>query len=354
MADEIIIEPVPATETLASFNFAGTSESEYESKFVDEAVEEKVEEIAAEVTPEAKVEEAKVEAIPEKIKFANEDSENIYNLLVEGKDEEVLSVLLEQKKLKEADKLSPSEILKLNLQYQNKEFSAEEINDLFNDTYDIPEVPEQDITETDEEFEDRQKKYEKDLKKIEGKMARDAKPAIKELQDQLKNIVLPSTKIEPTAKVPTQEELEVLNTANKKFLKEVSEGVQQFNGYNTTFKDEEVEIPVSYSLSKEQKTQVESLLALSNSNAGEFLQKLGWLDENNEINLAKLTQDIPLVLFKDTVLEKIASETGNKRREASIKYIKKIDYSGGANTGQVGRPLAELQSDFATHMFKNS
>ena len=363
MADEIINEQQEeiTIEPPTTFNFEGISEKDIvEPDVIEEEPieEEKAVEVPLEEASKEKVAEALKplsEPIAEKIKFANEASENIYNLLVEGKDDEVLSILNEQKKLKEVDKLAPSEIIKLNLQYQNKDFTSSEINDLFNETYEIPEVPEQELTETDEEFEKRTASYEKDLKKVESRMARDAKPAITDLQQQLKNIVLPSTKVEPIAKVPTQEELAAYQEANNKFLKEVSEGVQQFDGYSTTFKDEEVEIPVAYKLSKEEKAQIEPLVALSNSDAGAFLQGIGWLDENGNVNTKKITQDLPLILNKEKVFEKIASETGNKRHEASIKSIKNIDYSGNKNSVNVSsKTNAELQRDFATHFFQNS
>ena len=362
MAEEIITEQQPeiAIETPTTFNFEGISKQEnvetvlpIEEPIVEKEAELPLAEVAVEKIPEALT--TPTEPIAEKIKFANEASENIYNLLVEGKDDEVLSILNEQKKLKEVDKLAPSEIIKLNLQYQNKDFTSSEIADLFNETYEIPEVPEQELTETDEEFEKRTASYEKELKKIENRMARDAKPAITELQLQLKNIVLPSTKIEPIAKTLSQEELTAQNLAEQNFLKQVSEGVQKFDGYSTTFKDEEVEIPVAYKLSKEEKAQIEPLLALSNSNAGAFLQGIGWLDENGAVNTAKITQDLPFILNKENILQKIASETGNKRHEASIKSIKNIDYSGNKNGGSVQTKSNEqIQRDFATHFFKNA
>ena len=358
MADELAIEQT--NQELPTFSFEGKTEiPEVDIPVVEEVIEEKkVEEVptVVEDEKELKVQDKLTVSLAEEKKiFANEDSENIYNLLVEGKDDEVLSILNEQKKLKEADKLSPAEIIKLNLQYQNKDFNAGEINDLFNEQYEMPEVPEQEISETDEEFEKRTASYEKDVKKIESRMARDSKPAITELQKQLKDIVLPSTKVEPTAKVPTQEELEAFDKASKKFLQDVNEGISKFDGYSTTFKDEEVEIGVSYKLSKEEKEQIQPLVELSNSNAGEFLQKIGWMDENGALVATKITEDLPLILNKEKVFQKIASETGNKRHEASIKSIKNIDYSGrGNNAAELGKSPEALQKEFANHFFANS
>ena len=356
MADESVT-PTESIET-PSFSFEGKSESAVpEQEVIEQTTPEVVEKEVVNETPkvEAAIVEKETPIAETKKTFANEDSENIYNLLVEGKDEEVLSVLNEQKKLKEADKLSPSEILKLNMQYQNKDFTSLEINDLFNETYELPEVPEQELTETDEEFEDRTKQYDKQVKKIESRMARDSKPAIIELQKQLKDIVLPSLKVEPKAIEVSQEDLAELQKANEKFLKQVNEDVQAFDGYTTTFKDEEVEMSVGYKLTKEDREQIQPLVALSASDAGSFLQKIGWLDENGNIDTKKMSSDLPLILNKEKVFQKIASETGNKRHAESIKSIKNIDYSGKQNNQvSLGKSPEALQEEFANHFFSNS
>lgn len=293
--------------------------------------------------------------LPEKkdeIKFANEESERVFNLIKEGRTDEVYSILGEQKRLKEVDKLQPADVIKLNLQYQNKDFSEEDINDLFNERYPFPEKPVQEY-ETDDEFSAKIAKYEKEVQKIEKAIKRDAKPATTELLKLQKEIVLPDiNRTEPLIIEPTQEELEAQKVKAEKFLQSVNEGVQKFNGYETTFKDEEVEIKVGYKLTKEDKEQIQPLIALSNSDAATFLKNIGWLDENGNINTTKLTEDLPLILNKEKVLQKLVSETGNKRHEASIKSIKNINYSGSKNgNGEVGASPEELQNRMATHFF---
>jgi hypothetical protein len=295
-----------------------------------------------------------VEPVVEKKIFVNEDSENVYNLLVEGKVDDVLSILNEQKVLKEVDKLTPNEIIKLNLQYQNKDFTKDEINDLFDEQYEFPEPIEQELSETDEEFEKRTEKYNKEVKRIESKIARDSKPAIAELQNKIKDIVLPTTKVEPIAIVPSQEDLDVIQKANEKFLTDVNAGLQSFNGYTATFKDEEVEIPVAYKLTEDEKQEILPILELANSNAGEFFKKCGWMDANGNLVPTKIAEDLPLILDKNKIFQQISSETGNKRREASIKAIKNIDYSGGNGGSQaVGKTNLQIQEEFADHFFKN-
>lgn len=290
---------------------------------------------------------------PAEIKYANEESERVFNLIKEGKTDEVLSILSEQKRLKEVDKLPAADIIKLNLQYQNKDFSPDDINELFSERYSMPEKPEQDL-ETDEEFAAKLAKYEKEVQKVENRISRDAKPATTELLKLQKEIVLPdipSAKKEPVIEGPTQEELEAEQKQVELFLQTVDDVVKNFNGYETTFKAEESEIKVAYVPSAEEKKEYQPIIALAGTNAGAFMEKLGWIDKDGNINAAKISQDVPLILNKEKVFQKIASETASKRQEASIKNIKNIDYSGGKSNGDLGVTNQQLQEKLVTHFF---
>lgn len=288
--------------------------------------------------------------------FANEESEKLFNLILGGKLDEAREILNEQKKLSEVDKLPPADIIKLNLQYQNKEFSQEDINDLFSEKYAMPEQPIQRDDELDEDFEARVNKHQKEVQKIEKRIARDAKPASAELLKLHKEIVLPDIpKPEQKMPEPTQEELDAQKANIERFLQNVEEGLKSFKGYEATFKDEEVELKVAYPLTDEERKEIQPLLALSNTDAGAFLRGLGWLDEKGNINTAKLTEDLPFILNKEKVLNKMVSETGNQRYAAAKKAIKNIDYSGVStrSNGDVGATPEQLQTKMVKHFWGN-
>ena len=357
MADTAEITEVPVEVVEATTNFfSGNSPA----KEVIAAVENPEVEEKPVIIEEKKSEEVVVEekptvntATPEPIKFKNEESEKAYNLLLDGKIDEVREILNEQKKLSEVDKLSPADVIKLNLQYQHKDYSQKEVEDAFNDLYELPKTPEQKLTESDEEFEERKAEYDEKVKKIESRIARDAKPATAELLKLQKEIVLPNIKAEPIAQEPTQEELDAQKANTEKFLKSVDSELGKFNGYETTFKDEEVEIKVAYRPTNEEKIELQPLIALAGSNAGEFLTKIGWLDTKGELNVSKIAEDLPLVLDKSKVLQKIASETGEKRHAASVKAIKNIDYSGTQKTnGDLGATPQQKEEAMVTHFFR--
>lgn len=354
MADELeIVAPEIVAEATTNF-FSGNSPVKEvvseEKPVVEEApvVEEKKVEVP--IVEEKPVIEAK---IPETPKYKNEESEKVAILLSEGKIDEVREILNEQKKLSEVDKLSPADIIKMNLQYQHKDYSQKDVEDAFNDLYELPKNPEQKLTESDEEFEERKAEYDEKVKKIESRIARDAKPATAELLKLQKEIVLPNIKAEPIAQEPTQEELDAQKLNTEKFLKAVDSQLGKFNGYETTFKDEEVEIKVAYRPTNEEKIELQPLLALANTNAGEFLTKIGWLDKSGELNISKIAEDLPLVLDKGKVLQKIATETGEKRHAASVKAIKNIDYSGNKEKGgDLGASPQQKEEAMVTHFFR--
>lgn len=310
----------------------------------------KVEENNPVITEEKKVVET---PIPQEIKFANEESEKVFNLLKEGKIDDVYSIISEQKKLSTADKLPPADIIKLNLQYQNKAFNQQEINDLFEETYNYPEKPIQSISEDDDDFKARNEKYQAQVDKIDKRIARDAKPATAELLKLSKEIVLPEIpKQEPVTKEPTQEELDALKTQEQVFLKSVDESLNALSGYVVKYKDEEVEMQIPYSLTKEKKAEIQPLIALSHSNASEFLSKIGWLDADGNLNAAKLAEDLPFILNKEEILQKMVTETGNQRYAEAKKSIKNIDYSGGkGGGGDIGPSGAQLEKQWVTGFF---
>ena len=295
-----------------------------------------------------------IQSIQEPILFANEESEKIYKLFLAGEADKALDIYAENKRLKESDKLPPADIIKLNLQYQNKEFTPEEINDLFLDTYAMPEKPEQSLSEMDEDFTERTNKYNKEVERIENRIKRDAKPAAAELQKLQKEIVLPDIpQQQPKTIELTQEELDAQNKEAELFLQSIDASLQKFNGYKATFKDEEVELPIAYNLTKEEKSEIQPLIALSNLNAKEFLTKLGWLDDKGGINTLKLAEDLPFILHKDTIIQKMVGETGNQRRVASIKAAKNIDYSGNQRSGGSMEPQREVvEGAMVRHFFE--
>lgn len=317
---------------------------------IEEIVEQKVEQVIEKIadTPATSPVETKRE-------FANEISEKIHNLLVEGKESDVMAYLSEQKRFSEVEKLSTSDAIKMQLEYANKDYSKSEIDDLFNEKYQMPEPIVQEFDEVDEDFSKREEKYNKEVAKIESRISRDSKPAIAELQKLKQEIILPYTprETEQSVKELTQEELDTQKAQYESFLKSASEEVSKFDGYNTTYKDGEVDVNVGYKLTADQKNEILPLVALSETNAPQFLKEIGWLNEQGKLNTAKLIKDLPFILRGEQILQDITENAGGKIIAESKKSIKNIDYSGRSNGGgDMGRTAEQVTGDFVSHFFK--
>lgn len=364
MSEEVIVEEKPIVES----NPFATSWSTTPKEIMPEIKEVKAPEaeVKKEEPIETKKEEEKpeVKEVPENKppvteiktelpKFANEVSEKVYNLFLAGEADKALDIYSEQKRLREVDKLPPADIIKLNLQYQNKDFTPSEINDLFEETYSLPEKPIKGEFEDEEEFKFKDEKYKAALERVENRIKRDAKPASAELSKLAAEIVLPNIQKPETLVIePTQEELGAQKLNAEKFLKALDDNLQAVKGYTVTYKDEEVEIPVAYNLTKDEKAKIQPLIALSNSNAGEFFQKIGWIDDKGNINTTKMAEDLPFILDKESVLQKMVTETGNQRYAAAKKSIKNVDYSGGKTAGgDLGATPEQLEKQWVAGFF---
>lgn len=360
MSEEVIVDKPIVNETQISNPFS--SDAWRTKPTVTEEVSEVIVEEKSIVEVKAEVEKPVVEEkiiieekkVEELLKFANEESEKIYNLLQTGDADKALEVYAEQKKLKEADKLTPAEAIKLNLQYQNKDFTQTEIQDLFEETYSLPEKPVQGEFEDDDDFKIKEDKYNAAVEKINRRIERDAKPATAELIKLSKEIVLPEIKREnPKPAEPTQEELEATQKAMEIFFEDLNEGAKSFTGYNTTFKDEEVEIKVSVPVTQQEKEALSPILKNVYTDMTAFFVQLGWADANGKVT-GKLVEDVHFITNKESVLSKLSSEVGNKRFAEAKKSIKNIDYGNKPQSnGDLGQTPQEKGKAMATHFFSS-
>jgi len=82
---------------------------------------------------------------PAEIKFANEESERLFNAIKEGKQDEAYELISQQKNLKKLSELdvtsrnNAEQVLKAKLQNEYKELQPDEIDYLIQEKYPIPE-----------------------------------------------------------------------------------------------------------------------------------------------------------------------------------------------------------------------
>lgn len=267
----------------------------------------------------------------EEIKFANEASENFFNLLKEGKEDDIYNYLQEKKRIEkltssDVDDNTAAEIIKLNMQKKYKDLTESEIEYKFNKQFGVPAKPVQQDVETDEEYNERLSNWESKVKDIKTEMMIEAKLARPELERLKSELTLPDIKRESGQQGPTQEELEAQAKFVDSFKQSAKNALNSFDGFNVMVKDEEVEIPLSYSVSQEEKAAIEaqiSQFAESNFDANAILANR-WLTEDGELNTAQVIRDLALLQSEGKINQKFVNEAASKRLAEHIRRTSNI------------------------------
>lgn len=283
------------------------------------------------------------------IKFANDESEKLFKALQEGKEDEIFEVLSKKQEFKRIEKLDvtnpkdASELIKANLKLKHPQLDPTEIEDIFQENYYKSPKPTQRDDQTDEEYQEALEDWKLRTEAIDRKMVRDAKIAKPEVLSLQSKIVIPDIPTNNSqAAGQTQEDLEAFTKAKESFVKSAETVLKDFNGFVATVKDKDVEIPVNYDLSKDEKDTLSGYVK-------NFAERLDanvlfadrWLDKNGSIKTEQVIKDLSKVLFEESKTQKFVNDAAAKRLELYLKDKKKVDVSGGSNSRTTFEPTSE-------------
>jgi hypothetical protein len=275
----------------------------------------------------------------EKIKFEweNESAKNIYDSLVSGNLSDVADVLYEQKVLSELDSMNESDVLKLKIAYDYPELSPEEIQEEFDAKYSIDKDFDKSMM-TDEEIASKMKQIEKQEKAVARELKKDVREAKDYLQTLKQDISFPdilsqfqeSQTVVNTDEVVNQylksqeeEQSKVYQQAREMFENSIDEGLKNFEGFNVNYKDEEVQFDGKYSLSQEEKAQLQNDLKAFDLESfyGPRYYKDGKYDTK------QLAEDIYFLNNRDKIVNSMVTQAVSKAKADLLKGMKNIDYS---------------------------
>lgn len=302
------------------------------------------------------------ETKPEEVKFADETSKQIYDLLKEGKRKEVREFLQTQEQLEslttgEITKDNAADIIKLKMQLSNKLLTKDDIEFQYKQEYVAPKEPTQRATETDEDFEERVNDWKERVTTIEMKRVVAAKMAIPDLEQLKAKLVLPDIQPQQVQKPLSQEELDAAKRFDEAYLNSVNDSVKNFNGFSVKVKNEAVglpEISIPYvAIDSEKGSLSQELTDFAkngyNSNAM-FAQE--WVNEDGSINTKQIAEDRYLLKNRDRILQKVAEEAATKGVEAYIKGKKNIDINQLNQSGTtVLTPNDKTEADLVRDQF---
>lgn len=287
--------------------------------------------------------------------WANEESKKFYEYLKGDKREDVRRVLNQQAELERLEKYEitdaaqAAEIIKANLRFKHQDLDPKQIDRLFSRQYSLPAKPQQG-DQSDEEYARELTEWQTEVQEREQDIMIDAKIAKPELANYKSQIVLPDIP-KATDSVgqpgPSQEDLAAAQAFRNDFVQKLGTDYRNFKGYNTVAKDGEVELPISYGLTDEEKLAFNPTIQKAVDNIQGFLDvDLGWWDAKaNSFNINKMQEDLYLLLNRERIFSKMTGESAAQRFQHHLKITNNINLNG-VNTETAipsitGQPLDE-------------
>lgn len=366
MAEDVVIEPKPAAPVAEPISFDGVERIEQPAVPVVEEKKAEIKPIVEEKKDDTKIfdantyvksrfgwetEEAGIEELktlrekaqtPAEIKFANEQSRKFFEYVKEGKKKELYSHLHDEMQLERAETLDltnpkdAAEVIRLNLQYKYKDLTPDEVNDIFQETYVKPAKPVQTVDQSAEEFQSEVDQWNQQCQAIDKRIIREAKMAKPDLAKYKSELVLPDIpKAVQEQKIaePTPEELAAEAKRKEGYMKEMGTVLDSFNGYNATYKDAEVELPIAYGASPEEKAALKPALEKLYTSYDAYFGPR-WTNADGTLNTAKVAEDIHLLENKGAILQKLVNESGTQRIVHERKVKSNIVVDGGEQQRQ--------------------
>jgi len=275
----------------------------------------------------------------EKIKFEweNESAKNIYESLVNGNLSDVADVLYEQKVLSELDSMPESDVLKLKIAYDYPELSPEEIQEEFDAKYSVDKDFDKSML-TDEEIASKMKQIEKQEKAVARELKKDVREAKDYLQTLKEDISFPDILsqfqesqttvntdevVSQYLKSQEEEQSKAYQQAREMFENSIDEGLKNFEGFNVNYKDEEVQFDGKYSLSVEEKAQLQN--DLKGFDLESFYGPRYYKD--GKYDTKQLAEDIYFLNNRDKIVNSMVTQAVSKAKSDLLKGMKNIDYS---------------------------
>lgn len=291
------------------------------------------------------------------IEFANEQSAKFFRLMQEGKEDELYSFLENKKKLdrlvsSELDRNTAAEIIKLNMQQKYQDLTPDEIEYKFKKQFSIPPKPVQMGIETDDEYEERVSEWESRVKDVETEMFIEAKLARPELEKYKNDLVLPEVEFDNGPTQFSQEELEMRESILDDYYDAAQRALDEFDSLSVMVKDEEVEIPLSYNLSYEEKSFIAEKLetfAENNLDANAILADR-WLTEDGKVDTKQIIQDLAVLYSEGRIGQKFANDAAAKRLSEYMRKSSNVSINSRTAQNTFGEPSnktdLEKQIDF--------
>ena len=287
--------------------------------------------------------------------FANEESKTLYQAWLEGKKDEVLDYLSNQKKIEklatgEVNANTAEEIVKLTIKQKNKSLTDDEVDFMFNEKFSIPAKPTQRADEYDDDYNARLAEWEEKSQLVQKRLIIEAKMSQPEIEKLKSELVLPN--IQSAYQISAeqeQEELRMNEEIRRQFEQSLETEYKSFDGFNVTFKDEAagIEIPISYVPTEEEKVTLKT--QLSDFDHTEYFGNR-WFSADGKPQIKNMMADKYFLENKEKIMQKVANEAAQQMRLKMIAMQSNIKLNGNS-TQQSFMPQNNEMDSLAKAMF---
>ena len=266
--------------------------------------------------------------------FKDDVSKTLFDAIKEGKADDVYEVLNQQKRLEkltnsELNSEIAAEIVKTNIKNKHKSLSDEDVELLFYDQFFVPLKPEQGYDESDEDYAAKVNQWQSQVDYTERRLMIEAKVLKPEIEKLRSEITLPDIYNESGRQAESQAEFEVMQEARSIYERTLDSDFQSFNGFNVSVKDEDVEIPISFNVSEEERLAMKNDLMDFDSDS--YLENR-WFTKDGKPNIQQIMADKYLLENREKIFSKIANEAASQRLLAHLKK------NGNININQTPTP----------------
>ena len=275
--------------------------------------------------------------------WPNETARDIYNNLVSGNISDLADMIYEQKVLSSLDSMSDSDIVKLKMAYDYPDLTPEEIEEEFSSKFSVEDdadrmlMSDEEIAQHNKKIERASKAMARELKKEVG-AAKDYLSSMREeisfpdILSQIQNLgpqTNPEEVLNEFFQVQEAEDNKLYEQARQQYVSSLSDGLKQFDGFNVSYKDEDVQFDGKYSLTPEEKAGLTD--SLQQFDLEEFYGARYYKD--GKYDTKQLAEDVYFLQNRDKIVNSLITQAVSKSKADLLKAMKNIDYNDSPRVG---------------------
>jgi hypothetical protein len=275
--------------------------------------------------------------------WPNETARDIYTNLVNGNISELADMIYEQKVLSSLDSMSDMDIVKLKMAYDYPDLNPDEIEEEFSARFSFEDDVDKSLM-SDDEIAQHNKKMEKASKSLARELKKEVGVAKDYLSEMKQEISFPDILSQIQNVQPQVNPEEVLNEffqnqeaednklyeqARQNYVSSLSEGLKQFDGFNVSYKDEDVQFDGKYNLTPEEKVGLTN--SLQQFDLEEFYG--GRYYKDGKYDTKQLAEDVYFLQNRDKIVNSLITQAVSKSKSDLLKSMKNIDFNDAPRVG---------------------